>query len=79
MPKYQPVSISMFSAIERPRCPSCDQSRMILSQVEPGPNGFDFRTFECQKCGHIHKMIISTDPMESDMRGWLDGELKSPT
>jgi hypothetical protein len=52
---------------------------MLLSEVVPGPNGFDYRTFECQKCGHVHAMSVSQDPMQSGMRGWLAGELKPPT
>jgi hypothetical protein len=51
---------------------------MLLSKIEAGPSGFDYRTFECQKCGRIHTMIIASDPTESDSRGWLDGELKPP-
>jgi hypothetical protein len=47
---------------------------MTLSTIEPGPEGFDLRTFECQKCGNVRTMIISSDPMESDTRGWLEGE-----
>jgi DNA-directed RNA polymerase subunit RPC12/RpoP len=78
MLEYQPVSSSQLSAIERPRCPACSHSRMILSQAEPGPNAFDFRTFECQKCGHVHKMTIAKDPMDSNLRGWLDSELRPP-
>ena len=77
MVQYQPPS--PLSAIERPRCPACDRSRMKLSEVLLGPAGFDVRTFECQKCGHIRKMVISNDPMNSDVRGWLNSELKSPT
>ncbi len=49
---------------------------MILSKVESGPNGSDYRTFECQKCGRIHTLIVSSDPMESDIRGLIDDDLK---
>jgi hypothetical protein len=51
---------------------------MLLSKIEAGPRGFEYRIFECQKCGRIHTMIISSDPMESNLRGWLDGELRPP-
>src|SRR5713226_6393811 len=44
-----------------------------------GPSGFDYRTFECQKCGCVETMAVSRDPMTSDMLGWLAGELKPPT
>jgi hypothetical protein len=79
MPEYQPVSHLHLSALERPRCPKCNQNRMLLSKLEAGPPGFDYRAFECQKCGRVETMVVSSDPMTSDMRGWLAGELKPPT
>jgi hypothetical protein len=51
---------------------------MSLSKVETGPAGFDRRSFECQKCGHVHSLIISSDPMKSGVSGWLSSELGSP-
>jgi hypothetical protein len=78
MPQYQPIAATHLSNIERPRCPKCE-TRMLLSEVAPGPDGFDYRTFECQKCGHVHAVSVSQDPMQSEMRGWLAGELKPPT
>jgi hypothetical protein len=50
----------------------------LLSKIETGPSGFDRRTFECRKCGHVHSLIISSDPMKSVVSGWLSGELGSP-
>jgi len=79
MPEFQPVSSADISAIERPRCPTCRQNRMLLSKLEAGPAGFEYRTFECQKCGRVETLTVSSDPMKSDMRGWLAGELKPPT
>jgi hypothetical protein len=79
MPEYQPVSPAHLSALERPRCPACNQNRMLLSKLEAGPSGFDYRTFECQKCGRVETMAVSSDPMKSGMQGWLEGELKAPT
>ena len=79
MPEFQPVSSAQMSAIERPRCPKCQQNRMLLSKLEAGPAGFDYRTFECQKCGRVETTIISRDPMASDALGWLAGELRPPT
>jgi hypothetical protein len=52
---------------------------MLLSKIEAGPSSFDYRTFECQNCGRIRTMIISSDPMESDVHGWLVSELTPPT
>ena len=79
MPEYQPVSSAHVSAIERPRCPTCDWNRMLLSKLETGPSGFDRRTFECQKCGRVETTVVSRDPMASDARGWLASELRPPT
>ena len=79
MPEYQPVSSVHVSAIERPRCPTCQQNRMLLSKLEAGPPGFDYRTFECQKCGRVETTVVSSDPMTSDMLGWLASELRPPT
>jgi RNase P subunit RPR2 len=79
MPEFQPVASEHVSAIERPKCPKCQQSRMLLSKLEAGSPGSDRRTFECQKCGHIHRMVVSNDPMTSDMHGWLASELRPPT
>jgi RNase P subunit RPR2 len=78
MPEYQPISTTHLSVIERPYCPKC-QTRMLLSEVTPGPNSFDYRTFECQKCGHVHAISVSQDPMQSVTHGWLAGELKPPS
>jgi tRNA(Ile2) C34 agmatinyltransferase TiaS len=63
--------------IERPRCTKC-QTRMSLARISPGPSGYDLRTFECSKCEHVLKEMISTDPMKSEKAGWLAGELKAP-
>jgi hypothetical protein len=79
MPEYQPVPSAQLSALEQPRCPKCNQNRMLLSKLEAGPSGFDYRTFECQKCGGVQTMVVSSDPMESGIQGWLAGELKPPT
>jgi hypothetical protein len=79
MPEYQPVSSVYVSAIERPRCPKCQQNRMLLSKLETGPPGFDYRTFECQKCGRVETTVVASDPMTPEMRGWLASELKPPT
>jgi transposase-like protein len=77
MPEYQSINPASL-IIERPHCPACADSRMTLSIIESGPSGFDHRTFECQKCGSVRTMIISSDPMESNLRGWLPGDLRSP-
>ncbi len=79
MPEYQPVSSAQIAAIERPRCPNCRQNRMLLSKLEQGPAGFDYRSFECQRCGRVETTVVVSDPMTSDALGWLASELKPPT
>jgi hypothetical protein len=78
MPEIQPVSSAQITAIERPRCPNCNQNRMLLSKLEAGSSGFDYRTFECQKCGRVETAVVSNDPMTSDVQGWLASELRPP-
>jgi hypothetical protein len=51
---------------------------MMLSRIRPGRLNFDFRTFECIKCSHVEKVLVASDPMQSDVLGWLFGELKAP-
>lgn len=74
MPEYQPVSSPLISAVERPRCPNCRQSRMLLSKLEAG-----HLRFECQTCGRVETTVVESDPMTSGALGWLGGELKPPT
>ena len=52
---------------------------MLLSKLERRSSGFDVRTFECQRCGRVHSVVASRDPLTSDMLGWLAGELRPPT
>ena len=63
--------------IERPRCPKC-HDRMNLARIMPGPEGYDLRNFECDRCVHVITVTVATDPMKSDKLGWLAGELKAP-
>jgi hypothetical protein len=72
MPVFQSVPSTYFFAVERPRCPKCHEPHIFLSKLEAGPGGFDYRTFECQKCSRVHTMIVSSDPMECDLHGWLE-------
>jgi hypothetical protein len=78
MTQHRPVPSTYLWPLERPRCPKCVQARMSLSKVETRRTGFDRRTFECQKCGHVHSLIIYSDPMKSGVSGWLSSELGSP-
>jgi hypothetical protein len=73
-PQSQRVSVPQI-AIERPACPKCQASMM---PIMPGRMNFDPRTFECMKCDQVEKVLVATDPMHSDVLGWLLGELRSP-
>jgi hypothetical protein len=66
-----------LSAIERPRCPKCD-NRMMLARIMPGPKGYDLRNFECDKCDHVLTQTVASDPLHSDAVRWLSGELRPP-
>jgi uncharacterized Zn finger protein len=77
MPEYQPISSTNLSDIGQ-RCPKCHQPRMILAKIESGPIGSEYRTFECQKCGRVHTLIVPSDPTETDIRGDFDSELTPP-
>ncbi len=79
MPEYQPVSSAQIAAIERPCCPNCRQSRMLLSKLEQGPAGYDYQSFECQKCGRVQTVVVERDPLTSDALAWLAGELRPPS
>ena len=48
---------------------------MVTAAIEPGPEGFEHRSFECLKCGHTEKKILACDPLHSNALGWLSGEL----
>jgi hypothetical protein len=50
---------------------------MMLARIMPGPRGFDLRNFECDKCDHVVTLTVATDPMNSEVTGWLNGELGS--
>jgi hypothetical protein len=52
---------------------------MLLSKLEAGSSSFDHRTFECQKCGRIHRVVASRDPMTLDLLGGLASKLRPPT
>jgi hypothetical protein len=36
------------------------------------------QAFECVRCNHVDKVIAGADPLQSDVLGWLLGELRPP-
>jgi hypothetical protein len=50
----------------------------MLSRIMLGRLNFDARTFECVKCNHVENVFVATDPLQSDVLGWLLGELRAP-
>jgi hypothetical protein len=52
---------------------------MILARIKSAPLNFEWRTFECVRCDHVMKSLVAADPMQSDLLGWLFGELRPPT
>jgi hypothetical protein len=51
---------------------------MMLARIMPGPNGYEYRTFECARCDHSDMIPFSTDPMKSDQAGRQYRELEAP-
>jgi hypothetical protein len=51
---------------------------MVLSRILPSRAARDLRTFECNKCAHVEKVVVELDPMKSYALGWLLGELRPP-
>jgi hypothetical protein len=56
--------------------------RMITTGVSPGPEGFEQRSSECLKCGHVEQALFASSPLNPDAEGrlqddWGGDELKS--
>jgi hypothetical protein len=57
-PYFLPEHINV--RIQRPACPRC-HTRMMLARIMPARVGFDFRTFECPQCDHVHEVMVTTE------------------
>lgn len=66
-----------LSIVTHPRCPKCS-TRMAIGGVEPAPKGYEYRSFECQRCGNTKRVLLLADPMDQDGLGWTAGHLTSP-
>src|SRR5205085_10667650 len=61
--------------IHRPRCPDC-QMRMMTADVMPGPEGLEYRSYECPNCAHTETRIEDSDPL--DVVRWIARETGPP-
>jgi hypothetical protein len=52
---------------------------MVSTRIAPARLGINARTFECQQCNYVEKVLEAADPIQSNVLGWLFGELKPPT
>ncbi|MBX9646016.1 MAG: response regulator [Xanthobacteraceae bacterium] len=52
---------------------------MVSARITPARLGINARTFECLHCNHVEKVLEAADPIQSNVLGWLFGELKPPT
>jgi hypothetical protein len=57
-PYFLPDHIN--ARIQRPACPKCHTS-MMLARIMPARVGYDFRTFGCPQCGHVHEVMVATE------------------
>jgi hypothetical protein len=51
---------------------------MITVAVSEAQPGFEQRTFECLKCGHVETRQLASDPLHSGAGGWTNGQLRPP-
>jgi hypothetical protein len=66
-------------ALQRPVCPKCKASMMLVS-IEPERPGVDLHTFQCAVCNYVRATLAAyEDPMHSkDLGRWLQGDLHPP-
>ena len=67
MPQSQRLSSAIPPiAFERPACPKCKDSMMLVS-IEPArAGGVDLHTFQCAVCNHVLKTLAAyEDPLKS--------------
>ena len=58
MPEARSLPDYIRVQIQRPACPNC-HAHMMLARITPARAGFDFRTFECPKCDHVHEVMAA--------------------
>ena len=72
----RPLSAIPPVAFQRPACPKCTASMMLVS-IEPERPGVDLHTFQCAVCNHLLTTLAAhEDPMHSKALGrWLQDDL----
>ena len=67
----RPLSAIPLAAFQRPACPKCTASMMLVS-IEPERPGVDLHTFQCAVCNHLLTTLAAyEDPMHS--KPWAAG------
>ena len=66
-------------AFQRPACPKCEASMMLVS-IEPERPGVDLHRYQCAVCNRVLTTLAAhEDPMHSQALGrWLLGDLHPP-
>jgi hypothetical protein len=59
------------------RCSVC-QSQMEIQRITEARAGFEHWTLRCTRCRHIDQAQMTTDPLQSEVSGWMTGELRAP-
>jgi hypothetical protein len=54
-------------------------AEMVGVGATPARLGINARTFECLQCNRVEKVLEVADPIQSNVIGWLFGELRRPT
>jgi hypothetical protein len=57
-PYFLPDAVNAL--IHRPVCPNC-RAHTMLARIMPARVGFDFRTFECPQCEHVHEVLVANE------------------
>jgi hypothetical protein len=67
-----------LSPIEHPRCQCCQIRTKLVGMVAGAAAGYELRLFACPRCDRVHQVLVVSDPINGDARGWLEGELRLP-